>query len=117
MADRISDAAFEALPLSKQLEFAASHLHDTDQDSVKALTNIDIETMLVHSLCMARRAAAMELELDFYRREVKQQSHSLEIAIEAANAPDSNVAMWPVIRRETPTRFKLTLKNTPEGAA
>ena len=112
MADRISDAAFERLSLSKQLEFAAAHLREADETGLQNLTNEDITTMLMHSLCMARNAHAMERELARHRDEAKLRTLRLEVAFAAAEEPGSNVAVWPII-----PRHNCDCTDFPKGAA
>ncbi len=115
MAKRISDEAFDALPLSQQLEFVASHLHEIDVDGLREISNEDISTMLMHALVMSRKAAAMERELQQRRDDERLAVLRLEIAFEQADEPDSNVVSWPVVARNV--RFNVSGGDTPKGAA
>jgi len=114
MADRISDEAFEAMPLSQQLEFAAAVLHDTDEKGLRTVNNEAIMTALTHCVMMARSAKALERELAQRRDDERMQVLRLEIAWEQAEAPDSNVVSWPVIARKV--RLNMHSDN-PKGAA
>ena len=115
MAKRISDEAFDALPLSQQLEFVATHLHDIDQGGLRDITNEDIATMLMHTLVMSRKAAALERELQQRRDDERLAVLGLEIAFEQAEAPDSNVVSWPVIARNV--HINVHGNHPPKGAA
>jgi hypothetical protein len=115
MADRITDEAFDALPLSQQLEFVASHLHESDEASVGNLKCWDISNMLMHALVMARNAQSLEHELARYRDDERLAVLRLEIAFEQAEAPDSNVVGWPVIARNV--HISVHGCGLPKGAA
>jgi len=122
MADRITDEVFDALPLSQQLEFVASHLQEADEASFAALKSWDITDMLMHCLVMSRHAAGMERRAEALERELAQcrdderlQLLRIETAFEQAAAPDSNVVSWPVIARNV--HINVYGHNTPKGAA
>ncbi|MBL1435204.1 MAG: hypothetical protein COB08_003260 [Rhodobacteraceae bacterium] len=109
MAERITDEAFDAMPLSQQLEFVASHLHESDEASVGNLKCWDISNMLMHALVMARKAAALEHELQQRRDDERLQLLRLETAFEQSDAHTCDVMGWPVIARnvrgtDTPKR-------------
>ena len=115
MADRITDEAFDAMPLSQQLEFVASHLHDADEASVGNLKCWDITKMLMHSLVMSRKAVALERELARYRDDERLSVLRLEIALEQAEDEETNVLSWQLIARKV--RLSVHGRNTPKGAA
>lgn len=122
MANRITDEAFDAMPLSQQLEFVAAHLHDANETSFAALKSWEITDMLMHCLVMARHAAGMECRAEALERELAQRRDDdrlrllrMETAFEQAEAPDSNVVSWPVIARNV--HINVYDRNTPKGAA